>query len=209
MIADPAAKPAKSVSFSLLERRPELAAGRAEAMMTGLERAAGAKAYARDNGRSLADLMARLPDERFAPLGPRLIAFFAPPFEKYDWRADATRLLARLGDLGADALPVLMRGFEQRNGVRRAQAWALEGICRIGASARDVAGPALHLFWAARPQPPKEMTGETYRWAYVAMLRLGMKEQAGPVDQRYYGKWWREKYATVTPASSMEACDIR
>jgi hypothetical protein len=38
---------------------------------------------------------------------------------------------------------------------------------------------------------------------------MGMKAEAGPVKQFYYGKWFEAAFATITPSSPLEACSIR
>lgn len=207
-IAAPQLKPRRS-SFPILTRRPGLWADRAGAMLAVMECEFALEKRWSPAGREFASLLARLPERDLQPLKARLIAFYAPPFAEKDWRKETHALLARLGALGLEALPILMEGFSERAGQPHAETWALEALCRIGAPARAAAGDAVLAVWNTRPQPPKEITGDTCRWVYLVLMRLGMKEEAGPVEQHHYGAWFRKVYETVGPDSPAGACSIR
>jgi hypothetical protein len=79
MIADPIAK-VEDWDTGVIANRAEVLSAKADAIMTGLERAAavGGDDYwkARESGRILARLVAKLPDDQFAGYGPRLIALY-------------------------------------------------------------------------------------------------------------------------------------
>lgn len=79
MIADPIAK-VEDWDTGVIANRAEVLSAKADAIMIGLERAAavGGDDYwkARESGRILAGLVAKLPEDKFAGYGPRLIALY-------------------------------------------------------------------------------------------------------------------------------------
>jgi hypothetical protein len=212
MIADPETRH-KDAPFGLLRRRPALVAEFAEAMLGAMEIAYAAEARWGETGRVLASLLARAPEETLQALKPRLLAFYAPPLgdgDKDDWRAKTEQLLARLGEFGTDALPIVVQGgFRQRRGKAAAHDWALQAICRLGAPARAAAGARVLAIWNERPRDPDPIREDMFFWAYLALLRMGMKAEAGPVKQFYRGSWFERAYADITPDSPAEQCAIR
>jgi hypothetical protein len=207
MIEDPLVKPWRH-SFDLLRRRPQLIAPHAEAMVRAMA-VAHLERSGPHCGSELAGLLYHVDDDKWQALKPRVLAFYAPPFEEKDWRTKTDRLLARLGEYGPDALPIVMRGFHERRGRPHAHGWALQAICRMGPAARSAAGEKVLEIWRARYSPPEPLRDDIDRWVYLALLRMGMKAEAGRVTQFYYGKWFEAAFATVTPDSPPEPCSIR
>ncbi len=102
-IADPTAK-VTEWQVGVLANHPEELASRADAFMTGIERAAattGRLRYAaRESGRILAGLVANLPNDSFIALGPRLLSVYAAAdAEHWLWATgrSRTRRFALLG----------------------------------------------------------------------------------------------------------------
>lgn len=180
MIADPLGK--ADWDTGVLANNPEQLANRAEAIMSGLERAAAAndEGYwkARESGRVLARLIANLPPERLRAFSPRILrlyrANFSPRSDQYGsrgeshWLWECETLLRRLGDLGPEALFVITDPRASNGNVNAA---GVEAMCRIGVPARDQAAPVLLTMWSKA-----DRLGRNERRAlFVAMRRIGIE----------------------------------
>jgi hypothetical protein len=199
VLRDPLAR-IDSVPFRLLRRRPGVLAPYADRIAGALERAAALGPPARENGRNLASLAAALPAPAFAPLSDRILALYRRHGDGH-WLRETGGLIARSGDFGVAALPILMDGLEPNPG------WlsrpAVEGICRIGSAAASVAGPRLLAHWRRNQDKRLDDGG---RAVYAALLRLGLRDEVGPVEGRDRRGWFRDAWRSITPASSPAVC---
>ncbi|WP_426167718.1 hypothetical protein [Sandarakinorhabdus sp. DWP1-3-1] len=208
LIADPQSMGLNGNDFALLRARPEHLVPLAPRLMDALESAVAAGTSQTSAGRMLAEIVAALPDSAFVAHGPRILALYpratqARLAEKREWQReqhwleDSGHLYSRIGDLGPPALPVLMDGL-----MRKRRVWEITvGLCRMGVPAAAVAGPMLLARWATR-EPDRADQG-----LYLTLLRLGLRDSAGPVKQRYKSEWFKTAWATVTPASPREICN--
>lgn len=174
MIANPTAK-VVDWDTGVLANRPEALAAKADAIMTGLERAAavtGAESWrAREGGRILAQLIARLDRDRFVGYGPRLLALYRANFAPIvirgssrdsHWLWEGEPLLRRLGDLGPTALFVAVDP--------RARDAGVEAMCRIGSAGAAKSGPVLLDRWRALNPYERDQR----RALFVALRRVGI-----------------------------------
>lgn len=204
MIADPTAKVIEW-QVGVLANHPEELASRADAFMTGIERAAaitGRFRYAaRESGRILAGLVANLPNGSFIALGPRLLSVYAAADAEH-WLWEAGPLLRRLGDLGPDALLYLVNPRASLPSVNRA---GVEGLCRVGSQGRAVAEPILLAMWAK----PDHLSYDERSTMFVSMRRMGISPPPLADDTRnLFGKL-RAEWDDVSPSSPSRVCAIR
>lgn len=204
MIADPLAKADWQVG--VIVNRPEALASRADAIMTGIERAEAAggndRYKARESGRILAGLLAKLPRERFVDFGPRILALYARAGEG-SWLWEAEPLLRRLGDLGVGALPYLVNPRTSTPSVNGA---GIEGLCRIGPAGRSVAEPVLLTMWGRTDRFDRDRRAALY----VAMRRIGIAPPPPPADdkQDQFAKLQTE-WADISPDAPQRVCAVR
>lgn len=219
LLADPTfhRKESGFYRFPLLQQRPDLTRSRAPAMVTALEQAVTAISGL-DTARVLADLLARMPAETFAPLAGRIATVLEAPApvhparrkrdrpeqdERYRPRNRLDTLVIRSGDAGEVALPALLADIAPEK--RRPSAAAILALCRMGPPAADAAGPRI----AEILRTTKRRDDAIHSAAYVALLRLGMRENAladPDAAATYQHKWYERVAETVTPASPPSAC---
>lgn len=206
MIADPLAE-VKDWQTGVLANRPEALASRADAIMTGIERAAAAgmdpqdRYRARESGRILARLLTSLPRDRFVAYGPRVLPLYAAADDGH-WLWEAETLLRRLGDLGVGAAPYLIRRRALGGNVNNA---GIEGLCRIGPPARAIAAPVLHEKWRTLQSGDRDLA----RDLVVAMRRIGISVPPPVEDKRGRIAAVVAEWADVTPASPPRVCATR
>lgn len=205
MIADPLAK-VIDWQVGVIANRPEVLAGRADAIMTGIERAAAAGVgdnhyKARESGRILAGLIARLPRERFVRFGPQLLAVYATADDRH-WLYEAEPLLRRLGDLGVGAVPFLLRPRASGGNVNGA---GIEGLCRVGPPAKAAATPMLTASWAKT----RDFDRDERRALFVAMKRIGIAVPPLREDKRGQLADIQKDWADISPASPPRVCAVR
>ena len=231
MIVDPIAK-VEDWQTGVISNHPETLAAKADAIMTGLARAANVNGddrwKARESGRILARLIAALPRDRFVMYGPRLLALYRANFEpepgnnrrpQSHWLWESEPLLRRLGDLGPDALFVVV---DPRASLPSVNGAGVEAMCRVGAPGLKSSGPVLLNRWRkleARDRDERKAL-------FVAMRRIGitpppliesdeerarreranstlggmMKQRASPMEEL------TKEWGDVTPASSARIC---
>ncbi len=201
MIADPVAK-VTEWQVGVLANRPDVLASRADAVMTGIERAAaitGRSRYPeRESGRILAGLAAGLPHDSFIALGPRLLSVYAGADDKH-WLWEAEPLLRRLGDLGPDALPYLVNPRALLPSVDGA---GIEGLCRVGSPARAVAEPILLAMWGK----PDRLAYVEREAMYVSMRRVGISPPPIMEDTRNLFAKLQTDWNDISPSSPSSVC---
>lgn len=204
MITDPLAKADWQVG--VISNHPEVLESRADAIMTGLERAAAIegndRGRARESGRILGGLLARLPKARLVGFGPRILAVYRQADDKH-WLWDTEPLLRRLGDLGPGALPYLLNRRASAPSVNSA---GIEGLCRIGTAAHERAEPALLDRWRRTDRFDRDERTALY----VAMRRIGITPPPLPTDSKkdQFAEL-QVQWADISPASPPRVCAVR
>lgn len=205
MIADPLAK-IIDWQVGVIANRPEVLDERGDAIMAGIERAAAATAdderyKAREGGRIMAGLIARLPRARFGHYGPRLLAVYAAANDAH-WLWEAEPLIRRLGDLGADAVPYLVH---PRASGPNVNGGGVEGLCRVGPTARAAAEPVVTAMW----QKTRDFDRDERRALFVAMRRIGITPPPLSEDKRGQFAELKAEWGDVSPASPVRVCAVR
>ena len=205
MIADPVAK-VKEWQIGAVLTHPEALGPKADAIMTGVERAAavtgGDRSRARESGRILARLIAYLPRDRFIEFGPRILALYAKADDQ-NWLWESEALIKRLGDLGVDALPYLIK---PRASGRNVNGAAIQGLCRVGSAGRAVSGPMLLAMWE-RSQAGFDR--DRRRDLFVAMRRIGIDPPPLADDQRNQFAQLETEWADISSQSPPRVCATR
>ena len=205
MIEDPFAK-VNDWQVGVVASRPEVLSSKAEDIMTGIERAVKTtkknRYRARESGRILARLIAKLPKDQFVQFGPRLLAIYAKADDEH-WLWESETLLRRLGDLGIEALPYLVNPRASRSSVNGA---GIEGLCRVGSAGRTVAEPALLGLW----KKSRDGFDRDARFAmFVAMRRIGVSPPPLSEDKRGDFSRMQKEWADISPQSPSRVCAVR
>ncbi|WP_202396175.1 hypothetical protein [Stappia sediminis] len=206
IIADPLAR-VKIWWVELAANRPEALISRADALMSGIERAASVteekkRERAGKNGQVIAQLLAGLPRDSFVEFGPRLLFVYSQADNRH-WLWDAKPLLARLGDLGADALPYLLNPRALPSRLDKAVA-GVEGLCRVGEAARAEAVPILLEMWSKS----HDFHREERAVLFVAMRRIGISPPPLSEDKNGLFAELQAEWADVTPHSPSRVCSV-
>lgn len=204
MVADPLMKDPEW-DVGVVASRPDALVSRADAIMTGVERAAavtGDQRYrARESGRILAGLLPPLPRDRFVGFGPRILALYARADDEH-WLWEVEALIRRLGDLGPAALPHLVN---RRASTRSVNGAGIEGLCRVGPVGRAAAEPVLLERW----RKTKRFDRDERKALFVAMRRIGTKPPPLANDERNFHADLERDWGDVTPASPPRVCAVR
>jgi hypothetical protein len=205
MIGDPLAK-VIDWDVGVIANRAEVLDAKADAIMTGIERAAAAavgddRYKARESGRILARLIAKLPRERFVGYGPRLLTLYAAADDEH-WLWEAESLIRRLGDLGVGAVPYLVRSKASVPNVNGA---GIEGLCRVGPPAKVAATPLLTAMWAKT----RDFDRDDRRALFVAMRRIGISVPKLSEDKRGQMADIEKEWGDISPASPPRVCAVR
>jgi hypothetical protein len=141
---------------------------------------------------TLQRLIETLPPDVFARVGPELLASLGKGME-FGEKALNQGLIARLGELGEPAMPLLERfAFGPPSGLSAA---ALSGLCRVGAPAARLAERVAEVLRTTT----RGRDAKVHRTAYVTLLRLGRADLAdidpdaaarlSPDEAKQYADW--------------------
>lgn len=213
IIADPLVKDPEW-NLGVISSQPHILDTRAEAIMAALERVAATGEdqihRARGSGRILGGLVVELPPERFTTFGPRILALYRANFDDWadrggphqprhsHWLWEVEGLLRRIGDLGPDALPILV---DPRASIPNVNGAGIEGLCRIGPAGKKASGPVLIKYW----QNTGRFDRDKRRDLFVAMRRIGIV--VPPLDEGM--EQLEKEWGDVTPSSPVRICSVR
>ena len=116
-------------------------------------------------------------------------------------------IYARLDGSNPIERDILLQRLETRRG--DLQANLLSSFCRMGAAAPDDAKRRLLALWRKRADVAAKRDGERPSDdvpLYFTLARMGLKEQAGPVEQRYPGPTFARIWTEVTPEFPDDLC---
>lgn len=186
-----------------IDEKPAEIVPRATRIIDALGRAFKAGAKARESAVNLQRLLASLPLASFRQHGAAILGTFKG-YRTLDPDYIESTLLTRLGDLGADAVPLLQQlAFEIS---RTPQPSAIFGLCRVG---RDAA-PLAETIASALATSKKRHHGNLHASAYVTLLRLGRPDliaRNDPDPDGHFGKMQYEQWrSTITPDSPASVC---
>lgn len=205
MIADPLLDN-PDWDVGVLARDSGILSQKSTMIMIGVEKSAAItgthRGKARESGRILAGLLARLPDEIFRQLKPRILGVYKKADDEH-WLWEAETLIRRLGDLGVEAMPFLINPRASGGNVNNA---GIEAICRVGVAGRELAMPALLSMWNA--------SRDRFDWdrrqaLFVAMQRLNIEPP--PLTQVKGNQLSnpRRTSSDISPQSPASVCSTR
>ncbi|MBS0253211.1 MAG: hypothetical protein JSR78_19300 [Proteobacteria bacterium] len=182
-----------------LDARPDIIAPRAEKIGEAVRGALDGGFY--ETANILEDLLAILPSDQFDPVARTLLEDLKQR-PKVNYYMASEMFVARLGDFGVDAIPVLQHLAFEVDAVRRRA--ALVGLCRSG----PVAAPfADRINQILRTTPRGD---DSHEPAFVALLRIGRRDLAlrdPHADSNYHRSNYDKWLATVSPVSPVSVCD--
>ncbi|MBK9010748.1 hypothetical protein [Novosphingobium sp.] len=193
--------------FHHLPNRPEVVAPMAERIFAALGTLQQSDLRHSEVGRNLWRLAAVLPDAGLAPYRSSLVEWLDPARAK-PWTETSNAIYARLDGAITAERAILLHRLETRKG--DLQTSLLPSFCRMGDAAPDEVKQRLLGLWKARapdPAKPKAERGQGDVRLYFTLARLGLKQQAGEVVQRYYGPTFAAIWSDVTPQSHQDLCD--
>jgi len=205
MLADPLTD-LKKVSFSHLEIRPEALVPHADRLVAALG-VLQSEAERSENAYRLWPLVAVLPEEDFARHRAQIVRWLDPATAR-PWARKNGRIYTRLDAAVPVEREILLHRLETERG--DLETVLLPGFARMGSAAPSEVKARLVALWHARaPDPARKGSHRSDLEAvlYFTLARMGLKQEAGEVVQRY----WRDTYAAiwreVEADSHPELCD--
>lgn len=203
LLADPTA-PMRDSWFRHLPNKPEVLVPYAARIFAALRTLEGADIRGRDQGRNLWDLAAALPDDALAPHRQEMLQWLRPSTAK-PWTVASSLIYHRLDAARPEEREILLQRMESREGDLE----LAKKVCRLGADAPGDARQRLLALWRRlgesknRAERPSEHVP-----LYFALARLGLKGEAGQVEQRYFGTTYSAIWDRVGPETPAEICDL-
>lgn len=192
--------------LSHLPNRPAVVALYAPRIFAALETLQASNRRSSDTGKNLWTLVSKMSEETLAPHRPRMVALMRPEVAR-PWTRDSYMAYSRL-DVGNPVQRDIL--LERLSADNRVIGELLPPFCRMGASAPPEAKRRLLELWrATTPEPGGADPGRHHHGElilYLTLARMGLKEQAGKVEQRYMGRDYRSVWEHITPDSPEEAC---
>lgn len=206
VLADPAT-PIKESGFSHLPKRTEILAPYADRIFAALETLQGSKLYASSNGVELWRLVAALPEAVLGPYRARMAEWMQPGSMR-PW-TDQGGAFSRLDVTDPVQREIVLTRLERPLG--DIPGHLLPAFCRLGAAAPEDAKRRLLAVWHARGKVAAGRSGERgydHVQLYLVLARMGLKAEAGKVEQRYMGKTFTGIWNEVSPDTPESICDL-
>ena len=206
ILTDPLA-PTPNTWFRHLPNRPDLVAPFAGRIFAALGQLQGADRRGGSNGHALWRLVAILPDPALAPHRSRMIEWMKPGAIR-EWTSETWQLFTRLDVTDPVERELVLARFE-RPGELSTQLF--DGFCRMGVAAPPDAKQRLLAIWTNRgaaADASKSDRGRDEVKLYLALARMGLKQQAGQVEQRYMGTAFAGIWNQITPETGDDVCGL-
>jgi len=202
MLADPLA-PLKNGYFMHLPNKPEVIAPYATRIFAALQQTQSADRVGRQ-GRALWSLAAALPDDALEPHRDTMIAMMQPDTVK-EWTTESNRIWYRLDAARPAERELLLHRLE----ARRTDYWVAASFCRLGTATPPDAKRRLLALWhkLGQAERGKDRPMEHIP-LYLALARMGLKGEAGKVDQHYFGDDYRGIWREISPRTPASICDL-
>lgn len=159
-----------------------------------------------NNGGSLWSLAAALPEQALAPYRSQLTEWLRPENARR-WTQSAKSIYTRLDVADPDQREIVLHRLETEKG--DLQTNLLPPFCRMGAAAPDEVKNRLLGVWKARgldrSGAPQDRSQNDVL-LYLTLARMGLKQAAGKVEQRYYGPTFLAIWDQVTPETPDDIC---
>ncbi len=203
LLADPTA-PMWDPWFHHLPNKPEVLVPYAGRIFDALRRLEGADVRGRDQGRNLWELAAALPDAALAPHRAEMLRWLNPSTAK-PWTVASYQIYRRLDAVLPEEREILLQRMESREGNLE----LAKKICRLGADAPADAKRRLLTLWRRLGEAAHgEDRPSEHVPLYFALARMGLKSEAGKVEQRYFGPTYAAIWDRITPETPAETCDM-
>ena len=207
ILADPLA-PLEGDGFMHLRNKPEVLAPYADRMFEALGILQRSDVRGSRSGGELWRLVAVLPEEALAPHRALMAAWMTPGAMR-PWTDQTWQIFARLDVADPVQREIMLTKLEDPRGDIATN--LLPAFCRMGASAPQDAKNRLLAVWRARGAVAQERGGHRgydHVQLYLALARMGLKQQAGKIEQRYMGPTFAGIWNEVTPATPADICDL-
>lgn len=226
-LQDPAAFGRDRTYTRLFQHEPEKLSPYADRIVSTLVEAAN-KAKPIDEKtaapvRAIAKLAALLSDEDIHRNSGQILS--ALDRRKQRWHNNIRPLMRRTASLREAAVPMLIRRLERHSRQRRLSRYesdAVIALCRMGLPYAEPAGPKLLEIWRRRNSKrqlskrleSKRKAALDYpsldradKHVYLALLRLGLADEAGRPKSTTKSKWWARSSQSIGPQSSADTCE--
>ena len=204
MLANPTAN--TDDSFRHLPKKPEIISAYADRLFGALAVLQVSDKQISDTGSNLWRLVAALPEEVLAPYRTKLVEWLKPGNAR-PWTLRSQEIYTRLDVEDPVQLEIVLQRLEAERGDIKTN--LLPPFCRLGAGAPEEAKSRLLALWQSKGREALERRDERpqdHVVLYLTLARMGLKEQAGKVEQRYYGPTFLSIWESVTPSTHAEAC---
>lgn len=192
--------------FWHLPNRPDVIAPLAPRIFEALGFLQSADVRGSETGRNLWRLVAALPEEALAPHRAKMVEWLKPENAR-PWTEQTYEVFARLDGNDPVEREIILHRLETKRGDLEGK--LLTSFCRMGGSAPEDVKRRLLALWHKRGADPRKSNGErSYDDVplYFTLARLGLKEQAGKVEQRYYGPTFLGIWEEVNPDFPDDLC---
>ena len=189
-----------------LPNRPAVVAPYAPRIFGALEILQASDVRSSDNGKNLWRLVEKMTDETISPYRRRMAAMMQPEAAK-PWTTDAFMAYSRLDVTDPAQRDIVLDRLSANNHVIGE---LLPPFCRKGASAPPEVKQRLLAIWRATSPTPGGADPGRHDGGdlilYLTLARMGVKQQAGKVEQRYMGQTYLDIWEQITPESPEEVC---
>ncbi|WP_310466928.1 hypothetical protein [Sphingomonas sp.] len=193
--------------FHHLPNRGEVVAPFASRIFAALAILQASDVRASENGRNLWRLAAALPDAALAPHRAEMVEWLKPQNAR-PWTEQTYEIYPRLDARDPVQREIMLGRLETKRG--DLPVTLLPQFCAMGAAAPDDAKRRLLALWHAKGAEADARSVDKrpmdHVMLYFTLARMGLKQQAGKVEQRYYGPTFLGIWDEVTPDSHAELC---
>jgi len=197
----------KDAWFRHLGNRPDAVEPYGDRIFDALGKLQQADVRASANGRELWKLAAKLPEPVVAKHRPRIVNWMKPGALR-EWTDQTWEAFALLDLADPVQRDIVLRRLERPQGYTTE---LLPAFCRMGAAAPPDAKDRLLGIWRERAKLAEERGNHRPHedvLLYLTLNRIGLKEQAGKVDQRHMRTTYLGIWNEITPASPADVCSM-
>lgn len=197
----------KDAWFRHLGNRPDAVEPYTNRIFDALEKLQQSDVKYSANGRELWKLAAVFREPIIAKQRSRFVEWMKPGALR-EWTDESWQAFALL-DLGDPVQRNIVLTRLERPGGYTTE--LLPGFCRMGAAAPDDAKERLLRIWKVRDKLGKGLDNRRSHedvQLYLTLNRIGLKTEAGKVDQRYMGNTFLGIWETITPGTPVDVCGM-
>ena len=193
--------------FHHLTHRGEVIAPYADRIFAALGTLQGSDTRVSETGRNLWRLAAALPDPALEPHRTQMVDWLQPANAR-PWTVETYEIYPRLEAGDPVQREIMLNRLETRMG--DLQTTLLPQFCSMGANAPEDAKRRLLALWHVKGSEAEKRSVDKrpmdHVMLYFTLARMGLKAEAGKVEQRYYGPTFLAIWDEVTPDTHAELC---